>query len=136
MIANVIRRAGWPVLIVLIVAGVFYVGAFPVRTYFDQRQSIRSGEARLAELHSRNDELQSRMDRLSDDREIERLAREQYGLAKPGEEVYHVLPRPEDPVRSPQAWPFRHLAERLGDTEAPTGATAADTADTADTANP
>lgn len=120
MIGAVVRRAGWPLLIALIVVGVFYVGAFPVRTYFDQRSSISAGEARLEELHSRNDDMQARIDRLSDDRQIERLAREQYGLAKPGEEVYHVLPEPEDPVRSPQAWPFRHLAQRVGDTEVPT----------------
>ena len=42
--------------------------------------------------------------------ELERLAREEYGYAKVGEEVYHVLPPPRDPLKVPDAWPFTRLA--------------------------
>jgi hypothetical protein len=50
---------------------------------------------------------------LQTDAEIERLAREQYGYAKAGEEVYHLLPEARDPVRVPDSWPFEGLGSSL-----------------------
>ena len=44
---------------------------------------------------------------------IEQIARQEYGLAKPGEELYHVLPPAQDPVRVPEAWPFNGLGSTL-----------------------
>ena len=38
--------------------------------------------------------LQARVDRLHTDAEIERLAREQHNLVRPGEEAFAVLPAP------------------------------------------
>ena len=49
----------------------------------------------------------------SDD-EIEKIAREQYGLVKLGEEAYHVLPPPQDPVEIPDVWPFNRFHKTLG----------------------
>jgi len=36
-----------------------------------------------------------------------------YGYAKAGEEVYHLLPEAQDPVRVPDAWPFEGLGSSL-----------------------
>ena len=44
---------------------------------------------------------------------LEKLAREDYGYAKAGEEVYRVLPPARDPVRVPDAWPFNGLGTSL-----------------------
>jgi cell division protein FtsB len=47
-------------------------------------------------LQQRNDELRRRIERLrSDDRYIERLARERLGLAKKGELVYRIAQEPD-----------------------------------------
>ena len=42
----------------------------------------------------------------TDPDEIERLAREEYGMVLPGEKPYRMLPAPEEPVDLPDTWPF------------------------------
>jgi cell division protein FtsB len=112
-VARVARRLAVPLLVGVLMCGVLFLGVFPTRTYLNQRRSIAEAEARLAELGSTNAELEARRDTLQSDEEIERIAREQYGLAKPGEEVYHLLPQPEDPVKIPDVWPFNRLDQQL-----------------------
>ncbi len=110
---KVVRRLAWPLLIATILCGVLFLGLFPTRTYLDQRSDTAEAEARLDELARRNDELRQRVDTLGTDAEIERLARSEFGWAKPGEEVYQVLPPPEDPVAVPDVWPFSQLEQRI-----------------------
>jgi cell division protein FtsB len=107
-------RLVWPLVILVLACGVFFLGLFPTRTYLDQRTSIAAAETELDELTVENDELQRQVAILESDEEIERIAREQYGLAKPGEELYQILPPPEDPVQVPQVWPFNRLDQQLG----------------------
>ncbi len=99
-----------PVVLVGLTVGVMVLGVFPTRIWLDQRAAISAAETRLADLDAANTDRQARVDALQTDAEIERLAREEYGFAKLGEEVYHVLPPARDPVRVPQAWPFTRLA--------------------------
>lgn len=115
MITALVRRFIWPIVVAIVLVGVFYLGAFPVRTYLDQRRATAAAETRLADLTAGNDEMQKRIDLLSSDEEIERIAREQYGLVKPDEEVYRVLPAPRDPVRAPDVWPFQRVESRIGE---------------------
>jgi cell division protein FtsB len=107
------RRAAVPLLIAVLTCGVLFLGVFPTRTYMNQRSATDAAEARLAELQASNEQRQQRVDVLMTDAEIERIAREQYGLARPGEEVYRILPPPEDPVDAPDAWPFNRLDQQL-----------------------
>lgn len=107
------RRLVWPLLVVVVVAAVLFIGVFPARTWLNQRSSTAAAASRVAELTEQNAQMQSRIDALDTDAEIERIAREQYGLAKPGEEVYHILPTPKDPVPVPDAWPFNRLEAEL-----------------------
>jgi cell division protein FtsB len=79
----------------------------------DQRKTAATAEQRLAELDQANNEAQAQVDALQTDAEIERLARENYGYAKAGEEVYHLLPEAKDPVRVPDTWPFEGLGSSL-----------------------
>ena len=58
-------------------------------------------------------DAEARAAALQSDQEIERMAREQYGYARVGEEVYGILPQAEDPVRVPEAWPFTGLGATL-----------------------
>ena len=92
-----VPRLLWPlvggaVLVVFLVAGVF-----PTRTYLNQREAIAAEEAKIAVLTSENQKLAAKVERLHTDAEIERLAREQYNLVRPGEEAYAILPGPADP---------------------------------------
>jgi cell division protein FtsL len=108
------RRLAVPLLIVVLTCGVLFLGVFPTRTYLNQRRSTAAAETQLSRLQASNQQMQQRVDTLQTDAEIERIAREQYGLAKPGEEVYHVLPPPEDPIHAPDVWPFNRLDQQLG----------------------
>jgi cell division protein FtsB len=102
-----------PVILVLLTIGALVLGAFPTRTWLEQRRTVSAAEHHLSELQAANDEAQAQADALRTDAEIERIAREQYGYAKAGEEVYHLLPPAQDPVRVPDAWPFTGLGSTL-----------------------
>ena len=103
------------VLTAVLVVGTLVALAFalPTRTLLDNRTAIADAQSRLAVLDAANADAQAKVDSLRSGSELERLAREQYGYAKPGEEVYHVLPAPKDPVRVPDAWPFDALGSTL-----------------------
>lgn len=102
-----------PVILVVLTVGALVLGAFPTRTWLEQRRTASTAEHRLSDLQAANDEAQAQADALRTDAEIERIAREQYGYAKAGEEVYHLLPQARDPVRVPDAWPFTGLGSTL-----------------------
>ena len=92
-----LRRALWPLLFLVVLVGVLFAAVFPTRTYLAQRASVSRAEKQLDVLEEQNDELEKRAKELRSDAEIERLAREQYNLVKPGEEAYAVLPPPAAP---------------------------------------
>lgn len=98
------RRAAWPLVATVVLVGVLLVAVFPTSTWLAQRQELDATERRLAVLTTQNDELAARVQRLNTDAEIERLAREQYNLVRPGEEAYALLPAPPAP-RSPAPAP-------------------------------
>jgi cell division protein FtsB len=77
---------------VLLVLGTF---VFPTRTFLSQRTAIAEAELQLEVLEEQNARLGEQAASLRDDAEIERLAREQYNLVRPGEEAYALLPSPE-----------------------------------------
>ena len=95
-----------PITLVGVTVGVLVLGVFPTRTWLDQRSAVHAAETRLAELEAANADSQAKVDALHTDAAIEQIARQEYGLAKLGEELYHVLPPPRDPAPVPNAWPF------------------------------
>jgi cell division protein FtsB len=107
------RRLVVPLLATALLLAVLVVGVFPTRSYLSQRRAIAIADRELADLTRTNDTLQAQADRLQTDQEIEKQAREQYGLVKAGEEAYHVLPPPQDPPKVPDVWPFNRLQQRL-----------------------
>jgi cell division protein FtsB len=90
-----LRRKTVPVLLVIvtIVAVALFLGS-PARAWWSQRDEIGSLESDLDSQDFINEELLERTERLGTDEEIERLAREQYGLVRPGDESYVVMPPP------------------------------------------
>ena len=109
-------RALWPALVSVALVGVLFLAVFPTRTYLTQRASTSAAEERLRVLREENTALEARIARLHRDGEIERIAREQYNLVRPGEEAYAVLPPPAStttttaPPRDESAAPARRGA--------------------------
>ena len=96
-----------------LVAGFLLVAVFPTRTLLTQRADTAEARSQLAELEASNRQLTQRVAKLGTREEIERIAREEHGMVRPGEEAYAVLPRPEDPVVLPEVWPFVGAADEL-----------------------
>jgi hypothetical protein len=91
------------------VLGALAIGVFPTRSFLDQRSQTSQTERRLTVLREQNKELSDRLAALKTPEEIERLAREEYNLVRPGEEAYSVLPAPLPPLQLPEIWPFGSL---------------------------
>ena len=89
----------------LVVAGILFTFANPARTWFDQRQEIAAARERNIVLDEQSQELRARAATLRTDEEIERIAREEYGLVKPGEEAFGILPAPGSGPPKPEAEP-------------------------------
>lgn len=85
-------------LAVMVVVMAFATNVLPLRQIVSQRQEIAAAEARLAELVAANDRLDAHVSVLDSPVEIERIAREDLGYVRPGEEAYVVIdPTPEEP---------------------------------------
>lgn len=67
---------------------------YPVRQYFGQSAHLRSLAAEDAALADRVAELKELRGRLLTDAEIERIAREEFGLVRPGELAFVIVPTP------------------------------------------
>jgi cell division protein FtsB len=78
----------------LVVAGILFTFGNPARTWYDQRQEISAARQRNAVLDEQSRHLQARVDQLGTDAEVERIARGEYGLVRPGEEAFGILPAP------------------------------------------
>ena len=90
------RRSSWTIAVVAtVVVGMLFLAGFPARTYLAQRRSLAASQTRLHVLASQNAALNKQVQKLHTDAEIERLARQQYNLVRPGEEAYAILPGPE-----------------------------------------
>ncbi len=76
----------------LIILAVFVFGVFPTGSYVDQRNELNDAERELAELQDANAELEDRVRRLESDEAIENKARADYGLERPEDESYLILP--------------------------------------------
>ena len=96
-----------------LVVGFLLVAVFPTRTLLTQRSDTGKAQSELSDLDAANRRLTQRIATLNTAEEIERIAREEHGMVKPGEEAYAVLPQPEDPVVLPEVWPFVGAADEL-----------------------
>lgn len=93
--------------------GVLFVAVLPTRTYLAQRAAVHKAEHQVHVLDQQNQQFSTQERRLTTPSEIERLARAQYGLVRPGEEAYAILPAPKPPIGFPELWPFTGLEHLL-----------------------
>ena len=98
------------------VVAVLAIGVFPTRSFLQQRADTQQTEHRLAVLREQNAQLEQERKALDTPEEIERLARSQYNLVRPGEEAYAVLPAPLPALQLPELWPFGALQPTAGST--------------------
>jgi cell division protein FtsB len=87
-------RTRWIVFGLLIAISVYLLAVAPMRTYLSQRDSRHTAEQRYGLLASANKQLDTRVNQLQTDAEIQRLARDQYELVQPGEQAFAVMPAP------------------------------------------
>ena len=79
--------------------GVLFLAVFPTRAVLDQREAISQVDERIEVLREENERMRARIRGLSDPEAIERIAREQYNLARPGEEVFVIIPSEMEALR-------------------------------------
>jgi cell division protein FtsB len=103
----------WPVIVAVVLVGVLFAGVYPTQTYFRQRDELDDKEAQLDDAQATNAELEGRVGELTDADNVELMAREEFGLVEPGEEVYAVVPSERTPVELPETWPLTQLSVRL-----------------------
>jgi cell division protein FtsL len=88
-------------LILVVLVGLLFAFVYPTRTFLDQRDESNKARAQLEVLQTENARLVRESKRLSTDAEIERLARQKYGLVRPGERPFVILPAPSSTVPPP-----------------------------------
>ena len=110
-------KRSWLFVAGLATVGVLFVAVFPARTYLDQHRQRQEVLAQIKATDARNRSLEQRIATLHTDAEVERLAREQYNLVRPGEEAYAILPsRQPPPSPSPPAPKAKHRSSWLSRT--------------------
>jgi cell division protein FtsB len=89
------RRSTLALLLVgLAFVAVLFAFVYPTQTYLHQRKELNAAQRRLEVLEQNTKALQHDNDRLESDAEVERRAREDYGLVRPGETPYVLVPTP------------------------------------------
>lgn len=93
------RRLGWFVIVVAVAAAVILGGVFPFRQMIDQQRQVAATQEKLATLEAENASLADDAAALETPSEIERIAREDLGLVRPGETSFSVenLPQTKAP---------------------------------------
>ena len=88
------RRSRWGSMFfaaLLISLGLVATGVLPVQQFLERESQVDGARDRLAELEAENAQLAAEADALVTQQEIERIAREQYGMVRPGEIGYVVI---------------------------------------------
>jgi len=72
------------------------LAVLPARTWLSQRRVTAETEAEVARVEKEREELERQLELLQSDSEIERRAREDFDLVRPGEESYRIPIPSED----------------------------------------
>ena len=78
----------------LVLVGFLFVFVYPTRTFLQQRNQKNAAEHQLEVLHEQTKKLDQQTKKLKTDAEVERLARERFGMVRPGETLYVPVPAP------------------------------------------
>jgi cell division protein FtsB len=89
----------------LVLIGALFLFVFPTRALWHQRGQLKDAEQRLSVLKEQNQRLAEQSKRVLSDDEIERLARDRFGMVRPGEQAWAVVPGPETTTTTTTAPP-------------------------------
>ena len=114
------RKSPFVAVLLLVALAITLAGIFPFRQMIAQERQVDQTQARLDTLLEQNRSLEEKVVALNLDIEVERLAREQYGLVRPGETGYTVESPPvplstEPVVAAVEDLDGRSLLQRLWD---------------------
>jgi cell division protein FtsB len=76
----------------VVLIGALFVFVFPISAWLDQRGRLNAAEHRLEVLREQGRRLEQQSTRLRSDEEIERIARDRYGMVRPGEQAWAIVP--------------------------------------------
>ena len=76
----------------LVVVGLLFVVVFPVSAWLDQRSMLDQSERRLQTLERERMRLDRRAALITTPAEVEKIARERFGMVRPGEQAYAAVP--------------------------------------------
>lgn len=96
----------------LVIGAAFLTQLIPYRQIIDSNRQVEAARNELAALEEENTLLQADVAALESPEEIERLAREKLGYARPGETAYVVLDPPGAGLAVTRAKPAPEAPER------------------------
>jgi cell division protein FtsL len=76
--------------VLLVGLAIVLAGVFPFRQLIAQERLVENTRVKLDTLVIENEALEAEIDSVRSPAELERIAREQYGMARPGETTYVV----------------------------------------------
>ncbi len=76
----------------MVLSALILASWFPAGALYHQRSTLVAANGELAQLHREDVALSKERKSLSDPAEVGRIARQQYQLVSPGQQVYEVLP--------------------------------------------
>jgi cell division protein FtsB len=92
------RRAVRVLLVAVAVGGMVFLFVLPGRIWLAQGRARAAAERQDAALSRENAALARQVAELQSTAYVEQLARQQYGLVRPGEQAYDILPPPAPPT--------------------------------------
>ncbi len=91
------RRGPVIAVLLLVALAITLAGIFPFRQMIAQQRRVDNTEAKLEALLTENTRLEQEKASLESASDLERIAREQYGLVRPGETGYTIDPPDPEP---------------------------------------
>jgi cell division protein FtsB len=111
-------------LLAALLIGVLFVFVYPTRSFLAQRDQVNQARAQLDLLRTETAKLDTEKKKLNEDDEIARIAREFYGLVKPGETPFVILPAPTTTTAPPATGAGATASTSATGAPAPTATTA------------
>jgi cell division protein FtsB len=105
--ARILLWVGIPIVVVAGFAALFIV---PTKSYLNQRKQYNESLRKLEAVQAANARLDSQIEALQTDAEVERIARARYNLVRNGDQIIAVLPAPA-PNPLPNEWPYTLLQD-------------------------
>lgn len=113
------RRGAFVAVLLLVGLAIVLAGVFPFRQLIAQERLVENTKVKLDALTVENEAIQDQIDGAQSPTELERIAREQYGMVRPGETSYVVElnggPVPQAVIDSEQETDSRALPQRFWD---------------------